>query len=198
MNNQLLKSALGLYGRSILSAVMGVFMWVSIGVIAMAMVPDGQVMTVPQNLTMNLIALAVQGFLFVVIVYSYAWRLGDKVGTQKLFQGESGDPHFGLKMALVAGVPSFAAYMLLIADKLFGLLDGYLMLYRVLNASLYPIMVWTLGMDWSRTTADVPWVGILLTVIPLVLMVVLSWVGYYLGYKQIAVGQRLMYGNKLR
>ncbi len=188
--------ALGLYGRSVLSTVLGIFMWVSVSIITTAVMPDGSTLTFVSNLAMNMVALIIQGFLFGTIVLSYAWQLGDKDGAQDMFKNRVGDAHFGLKMALVAVIPSLTAYALLLADRAFGLFASYSLLYRVFNGALYPIIVWTLGFTLDRPLADVSWVGVILSVLPTLITVALAWVGYFVGYKQIPLMKKLMYKNK--
>ncbi len=189
----LFKRALGLYGRCVLSTVLGFFMWISIGIIATALIPDGETISLAGNLMMNIIALAIQGFLFGTIVCSESWRHGDRDGAQDMFKNRKGDAHFGLKVALVSTIPSWIMYLLLIADKLVGLWSGMLSAYRLGNGALYPIMVWTLGNDLKRTIAEVAWSGVLLSALPILITLGIAWVGYYLGYKQVAVMKKLMY-----
>ena len=189
----LFKRALGMYGRCVLSTVLGFFMWISIGIIATALIPDGETISLAGNLMMNVIALVIQGFLFGTIVCSESWRHGDRDGAQDLFKNRQGDAHFGLKVALVSTSPSWIMYLLLIADKLVGLWSGMLSAYRLANGALYPLMVWTLGNDLKRTIAEVPWSGVLLSALPILITLGIAWAGYYLGYKQVAVMKKLMY-----
>lgn len=197
MKNECLKRALGLYGRCVLSSLLGVFMYCSVGIIATALTPTGEKLSTAASLVTNLAALVIQGFLFCVIVYSESWRRGDKDGTQAMFGGKAGSAHFGLKVALVASIPSWISYFVLIAEKLFGFWDAYAMLYRAGQLSLYPIIAWTMGSVLNVPAADIPWSGILLSAVPTVIFLAVAWLGYFLGYKQIAVGQRIMYSNKL-
>lgn len=197
MKNELVKRALGLYGRCVLSSFLGAFMYCSVGIITSALTPSGEALSAVESFVMNLAALIIQGFLFLVIVYSESWRRGDKDGAQALFAGKEGSPHFGLKVALLASIPSWLSYVVLIAEKLFGFWKNYTALYRVGQLSLYPIIAWVMGTAWDVPAAGLAWWQILLSCIPTLLFLAVSWLGYFLGYKQIAVGQRLMYANKL-
>lgn len=197
MKNELVKRALGLYGRCVLSSFLGAFMYCSVGVITVALTPTGEKLSAVGSFVMNMAALIIQGFLFLVIVYSESWRRGDKDGTQVTFAGKQGNSCFGLQVALLASVPSWLSYAVLIAEKLFGFWSSYTKVYRAGQLSLYPIIAWTLGTVWDVPAAGISWWGILLSCIPTLLFLAVSWLGYFLGYKQIAVGQRLMYANKL-
>lgn len=196
MKKELFDRSMALYGRCVLGTVLGIFMWISVAIITTVMIPDNEKLTFAGNLAMNIIALIIQCFLFGTIVCSESWRHGDKDGAQDMFKKRSGDPHFGLKVALIATIPSWIAYFLLIADKLFGLWEPYLSVYRLLNGALYPLMVWTLGFNWQRPLIEVPWVGVILSALPIVVVLVLAWISYYLGYKQVPLMKKLMYTNK--
>lgn len=190
---ELLSRALTLYGRLILSTVLGLFMWISIGIIASAMIPKGEVISPAGEFVQNFAALIVAGFLYSTIVCSESWRRGDKDGAEVAFGGKKGDPLFGLKVAAVAVIPSVVAYGLLIVDKAVGLWSGYLAAYRIMNGSLFSIMQWTLGKNWQATIGEVSWVGVILSGLPIVITLVMAWASYLIGYKQVPLAKRLMY-----
>lgn len=192
-SEELLSRALMLYGRLVLSTVLGLFMWISIGIIATAMIPKGEVISPAGEFVQNLASLIVAGFLYSTIVCSESWRRGDKDGAQVVFGGKKGDPLFGLKVASIAVIPSIVAYVLLIVDKAVGLWSGYLSAYRLVNGSLYAIMNWTLGKNLQATIGDVSWTGVILSGLPIVITLVLGGVSYYIGYKQVPLAKRLMY-----
>lgn len=197
-NNQLMKRAFRLYARTLLTSVLGAFMYLSIGVIAHALTPENKTLSGAGWFAMNAVALLVQGFLFSTVVYSESWRHGDKDGAQKIFNNKEGSPHFGLKVALVATIPAWISFIVLIAEKLFSFWPQYTMLYRVAHLSLYPIIVWSMGSMWNVPAGDISWGGILCSALPTVITVAMTWLAYNLGYRQISVGQRIMYADKLR
>ena len=196
--NELLSRALMLYGRCVLSTVLGLFMWISIGIIASAMIPKGEVITSAGEFVQNFAALAVAGFLYSVIVCSESWRRGDKDGAQVVFGGKNGDPLFGLKVAAVSVIPSTIAYVLLLVDKAVGLWSGYLSAYRLMNGTLYSVMNWTLGKNLQATISDVSWIGVILSGLPIVITLVMGGLSYYIGYKQVPLAKRLMYKGDAR
>ena len=57
---ELMSRALMLYGRCVLSTVLGLFMWISIGIIASAMIPDGEVISPAGEFVQNLTPLYVR------------------------------------------------------------------------------------------------------------------------------------------
>lgn len=196
--NELLSRALMLYGRCVLSTVLGLFMWISIGIIASAMIPKGEVITSAGEFVQNFAALVVAGFLYSVIVCSESWRRGDKDGAQVVFGGKKGDPLFGLKVAAVSVIPSTIAYVLLLVDKAVGLWSGYLSAYRLMNGTLYSVMNWTLGKNLQATIGDVSWIGVILSGLPIVITLVMGGLSYYIGYKQVPLAKRLMYKGDAR
>ncbi len=194
MKNDLLKRAVRLYGRCVLATVMGTFMYFSVGIIALAFSPRGSA-TAGESMVINVIALLLQCFLSFTMIYAEMWTQGDKDGGPVLFGGKRGDPHLGLKVALLSVVPALVGYALLIVEKLVGFWPQYIMLYRAANFTLYPIMVWTMGADWGVPAASVSWTGVLLSIIPTVIIVLVAWGSYYVGYRQFTFAQKLMYKN---
>lgn len=194
--NDLFKRALKLYGRCVLATVMGTFMYFSVGIIALAISPKGEATPAEAFLT-NFIALLIQTFLTLTIVYAEMWKQGIKDGGPVMFGTAKGDPHLGLKVGLISVIPAVVAFVVLVAEKLIGFWPQYIMLYRGANFALYPIIAWSMGTVWSVPAADISWSGIVLSLIPTIVIVVVSWASYYIGYRQFTFGQKLMYkGNR--
>ena len=188
--------ALGLYGRCVLGNILGFFMWVSISIVVFALLPKEQEkITFTANLIAGILTLLLQGFLFGSIVWSNLWTYGDRDGTKDMFKNQKSDPNHGLWVGLIATIPSWIAYFVLIADKLFGFWDKYTLVYRCCNGALYPLIEWTMKKSWQTPLAQIGWPGILLSALPIVITVVIAWVAYYIGYKQIPVMKNLMYKN---
>lgn len=197
MKNDLLNRAVRLYGRCILTTVMGAFMYVSVGVITHALTQDSETLSAGASFVMNLVALIIQGFLFCAIIYAEVWTQGDKDGAKVQFGGApSGDPHLGLKQGLLASIPAFLAFVLLIVEKVVGFWPQYIMVYRAVNLALYPVLVWSMGTRWDIPAADISWGGIILSLIPTLAISLVSWVSYYVGYRQISFAKKLMYKKK--
>lgn len=197
MKNDLLKRALRLYGRCVLATVLGTFMYFSVGIIALAISPGSEA-TAGESFLTNLVALIIQGFLCLTIVYAEMWKQGDKDGGPVMFGGAAGDPHLGLKVGLLSIVPMLVAFAVLVAEKLIGFWPQYIMVYRAANFALYPVIAWTMGTVWSVPAADISWPGIVLSLIPAVVIVLASWGSYYIGYRQFTFAQKLMYKNNNR
>ncbi len=181
----MIKQAFKLYGNTVLAGVMGFFIYLSMGVIFSLLKTNGFVM--------NLVALAVQATLFGIIIYNKMWMLGGKNGNAAQFGHIKGDPLRGLKISLLAAIPSAISFLALIADKLFGFWKGMTTAYRICHTALYPIVVWSLGSQITRTTADVSWVGIVCAGIPILFMPAVATVAYYLGYRRIVLREKILF-----
>ena len=195
MKTDMVKRALRLYGRCVLSTVMGTFMYFSIGIITHAMTQDSKTLSAGASFIMHLVVLIVQAFLTFSIVYAEMWKQGDKDGGPVMFGGAEGDPWKGLKVGLLSAMPAFVGYLLIISEKLIGFWPSYMQFYRASNFALYPIIVWTLGERADVPASACSWTGILLSVIPAVVIVLVAAASYYIGYRQLTFGQKLMYKN---
>lgn len=184
----MIKQAFKLYGNTVLAGVMGAFIYLSVGVIFSLLKVNG--------FPMNLAALAVQATLFGMIVYNKMWTLGDKNANAAQFGHIKGDPLRGLKISLVAAIPSAISFLALIADKLFGFWSGMTTAYRICHAALYPIVVWSLGSEITRTIADVSWVGIVCAGLPVLFMPAVATLAYYLGYRRIVLRDKILFVNE--
>ncbi len=198
MKTTIFSRAVRLYGRSILTTVMGGFMYISVGIITHAVTPNinGQTLSAGAAFFMNLIALLIQAFLFGSIIYAETWEQGDKAGAEHLLNHVAGNPHFGLKLGLLADIPAMLSFVVLVAEKLFGFWPQYTMVYRAAHLALYPIVAWTMGTQWNVPAADISWGGIFGSLIVVFAMPAVAWLCYYLGYRQINLGRKAMYKNK--
>ncbi len=190
------KQAVALYGRTFLASVMGLFIYLSIGVLVSIAVPRGETMSAATSFVMNLIALVLQGGLFYLIVYSRLWELGDKNSNAVQFGRMAADPLRGLKIGALAAVPSFLSFVLLLADKLVGIWSYAAAFYRVCQLGLYPVIVWSMGPNVMTTTAEIPLSGILCAGLPVLFVPAVACLAYYLGFRQIAVWENIVFVRK--
>lgn len=196
MKKTVVQRALSLYGRLILASVMGVFMYLSVGVITTALTQNTQTLSAGASFAMNLVALVIQGFLTLSIVYAEMAHQGDKDSGPAMFGGVHGNPHTGLWVGLVASAPALLSWLVLIAEKLFGFWGAYAAVYRLGQLSLYPLVVWSLGAEVMVPAARIGWGGIVAAVIPTLIIVAAAWVSYYVSYRQLGIAKRLIYKKK--
>lgn len=197
MRKDNIQQALKLYGRSYLAGIIGGFTWLSVAILMYtafrqegAEIP-GAVMT-----AINLIALFLEGGLFFLVIYGKLWALGDRDSNAAAFGNGGGDPLRGLKIGLLAAIPSFVSWLVLVADKLFGLWDTMLTMYRLGHLGLYGALVMAIGPNFQTTTAQIGWGGIVGAALPVLFMPTVAALAYYLGYRNIVVWERLMFVRK--
>ena len=202
MERNLLKTAGKLYGRTVLATLLNLFVYLSINMLFTVFADPNKQMTESTALIANIVALVFQVGIFTAMIYSDLWGLGDRDRNAVQFGHLVEDKQFGLKAGCVASVPAAVSFLLLVADKALGLWAPYATLYRVAHLSFYPIVVWSFGKQVAlpgnvlAATADIPWVGILTAGIPVLLLPLIAWFSYRMGYAQIAVKERLVYGKE--
>ena len=201
MNKESVKLAAKIYGRTAFSGVLCFFIYLSLSVIATATAgktPEGEVKMVSAGvlLAVNIVALLFQGLLFCSMVYATMWTRGDKDNNAVRFKRMQEDKLKGLKIGLVAAIPSILSYVLLIAEKCFHFYPGYAALYRLLQMAFYPIVIWAFGSNVTLTTAQISWGSIALAGVPILILPIVAAVAYWLGYSEISLGERLVYSKK--
>lgn len=196
MNKETVNRAVRLYFTTYLAAVMGVFIYLSVGVLVSVAFPEGQTLSGVTFAVTNAIALFLQGGLFFVIVYGKQWEYGDKDSNAAHFGRIQGDKWRGLKVGLLAAIPSFVAWLVLVADKLFAFWPYTAAVYRVCQLPLYPVLVWSMGSTVVTTTAGVSWGGILCAGLPVLFVPIVATVAYLLGFAHIEVWERLVFSRK--
>lgn len=190
-----INQAFKLYTRTILAGVMGFIIYLSVSVIFVAMSGGGEV-SASTLLIRDVISLLIQGILFYVIVYTKLWELGDKNQNAVAFGHMAAGPLRGLKIGLLASIPSIVSFLALVADKLFGLWSGMATAYRICQLALYPIVSLSMGTAVTVTTTDISWGGILCAGLPVLFVPAVATLGYYLGYRHILVWEKIVFVNK--
>lgn len=196
MNKENLKAALKLYGLSVLATVFNVLIYVSF-VALTGIFADKETGVDPALLTAaNVVTLIFQLLLFANILYSCAWQYGNKDLNAVKFNRMPEDKLRGLKIGLIASIPAFASFVLLVAEKLFGFWSGYTALYRLGHLGFYPAVIWSLGTDLSVTVAGIGWGGVLLAGLPILVLPLVAFIGYRIGYADILLAEKLVYKSQ--
>lgn len=192
----MVKQALRLYGRTVLAGVMGVFIYLSVGILVSVVVPRGEALSGGASFLMNFIALLLQGGTYFLLVYAGLWSLGDKESNAVQFGHMQATATRGFQIGLLAAVPSILSFVVLVADKLFSFWDKCAAAYRLCHVALYPVIVWSMGANAAVKTADLSWLQILCAGIPVLFLPLAAGLSYYLGFKQIVASDRLLFVNK--
>ncbi len=192
----MIKQAFRLYGRTILAGVLGVVMYVSVGILISVAVPRGEPLSATATFLMNLVALVLQGGVYFLLLYAGMWSLGDKEANAVQFGHMHATAARGFQIACIAAIPSVLTFLVLVADKLFSFWPLCAAVYRLCHTALYPILAWSMGSVVSVTTADLSWGQVLCAGIPLLFLPLVAGISYYLGFNHILVSERLMFVNK--
>lgn len=130
--------------------------------------------------------------LFIVFPYSHLWDQGDRDHNSVQFGHMAEDKWRGLKIGLLASIPAFAAFLLLIVFKAAQLVPQYVVYYRWINVcfwSIFNFFIPTSVLELSAVSwAAVPAMLIILAVLPL-----MTHIGYTLGYRQISIRDKIVY-----
>ncbi len=132
--------------------------------------------------------------LLAIFPYSMLWDLGNKDENLVQYKHEKEDLWRGLKIGLLATIPSAVLYLGLIIDKFASLPNVYLVIYRVLNIPFIPYINWLLGVDVYSTDMMTIWhfIGVFAT---LLFIPIVSCIGYRLGYAQFSIKEHMTYAN---
>lgn len=131
--------------------------------------------------------------LLICFIYPNLWQLGTKDSNLVKFKHEKEDKLKGLKIGLISVVPIYIFLLCPVAAKIFGFNFSPL-LFKTLNPSFFSLI--EVILNGARTVAELSaWRYILLMLLPLIIPAV-SAAAYILGYKNISVGEKMIYKKK--
>ena len=193
MNKHDIKQAAKVYGMTVLSSFFNLLIYVSfVALTGIFADKDGNV-SAGAVTAANVLALVFQAMLFVMLVYGPMWKYGNRELNAVKFGRRAEDKGRGLKIGLVAAVPSLISYAVRVAEKLLGFWPAYAAVYRLGHLSLYPLVVWAFGANVSATTAGVTWGGIALAGVPILVMPAVAAFAYRVGYADTLLSEKLVY-----
>ena len=131
---------------------------------------------------------------FCVFPYHILWEFGNRDDTNVRYRGQRPDPLRGLKIGLLAMIPFYVSWALLLLSKYVPALHNYLAIYRVIAFPYLPYTNWVLG-DVSAAADVALWRLLMLAPILLVVPVV-SAAAYRLGGKQFSLAEFLTFVKK--
>lgn len=127
-------------------------------------------------------------------IYPDIWHNGTNDSNLVKFKHKSEDKFKGLKIGAVAVIPSYLILIFLVIARLGALPDFPMVLYKFLNSSVYSFIEVILGGAVTVSNLAV-WRFILLFLLPLIIPAI-AGISYILGYKNISVGEKLVYKKK--
>lgn len=144
------------------------------------------------QLIFDIVAQVMMVILLLALPYSKLWLQGDKDSNAVHFGHMTEDKLRGLKVGLMAAIPSFVVYIILFLSKLGLVFPKFIYTYRLLNLSFLPIVNRTIGADVTLTT-EVSWLSMLVLLLTVAAIPFICWLSYLLGYKHISVSEKLIY-----
>lgn len=129
--------------------------------------------------------------IFGLFPYNLTWNMGSHDENYVNIGRKDEDIWFGLKVGLVANIPSLILYVLLVLGK-FGVVPSVILQWhRLINSAFIPyIDVVEMGVKTATelSIGSLFAVGATLVFVPFV-----CWLGYYLGYRQISIRELMVY-----
>lgn len=196
MNKENIRWAVKLYAVSFVAGVVGIFTYLSVAVILSIFVPAGQTEAPAILPATNIVTFVLQVIVFYMLIYSKMHDLGYKNNNAVQFGHMEADPLRGLKIGAMAAIPSVISFLILIADKAFGIWAGTATAYRMCHAAIYPVMVWTMGTAVTTTTASLSWGAVLCAGLPVLFLPTVATLGYYLGFRRVEVLDAIIFTRK--
>ncbi len=142
---------------------------------------------------MNILSQLFMLILYSALIYSKLWMLGDRDINAVNFGRMEPDKLRGLRIGLLAAIPSFVFYLLLVLAKLKIFTEKYLLIYRFLNISFMPIVMSVTGQ--GNSTAEISWLSILVILLTVAVMPMVCFGAYLLGYNHISLSEKIIYVN---
>ncbi len=127
--------------------------------------------------------------LFIAFPYSVLWDLGNKDKNKVQFNRQPEMKHRGLVIGLLANIPAFGAYLALWVIKALG---GQFPAYRPLNFNFISIFNFIIP-ESIKNPADAPALSLLLWFPVLLILPLVTWIGYTLGCREISLKDKLVY-----
>lgn len=139
----------------------------------------------------QLLSIVCMVLLLLCMPYSDLWTLGDKDNNSVTFGRMTEDKFHGFKIGLIAGIPGFICFFLLVLSEMGVFADRYLALYQFLNVP-YILVIQLITGGASAASEMATWCLIPLGLLTLLVPAVCG-LGYYLGYKEFSLSEKFMY-----
>lgn len=177
----IIKTAAKLFGKTIIINIMCFFLAISIVSISIALSGENA-----NYIVYGLIMQVMSLILLASFIYPFFWDKGYKDRNMVMTGNRTADPLKGFKTGLISIIP----YVLSV--PVFALIKGFpVALFKMINAVYYAFFDFlTRGTDKFCDLAC--WKFIVIIIIFLILPVI-SGIGYYLGYKDFSIGEKLTY-----
>lgn len=133
--------------------------------------------------------------ILVAVTYTVLSKEGDRDSNAVQFGHIQYDRFRGIRVGLLAAVPSILSYLFLIVSKLTGLVPQYVSFFRLSNMPFLPLFNHLVS-STVASSADVPWSAILAMAVTVVVVPLSCAAGYYMGYRHVSLSENLVYQKK--
>ena len=144
------------------------------------------------EISQNVITQVFMAVIFSILIYNKIGALGKRDGDDFRFNGKPIDKNRGLKIGLVAAIPSFILYLVLVISKLVSY-DLFAM-YKFLNITFRPIIDLIAGS--AIYIHELSFFVILAMIIIVLILPAICAAEYRVGFNDEAILNKLLYKNK--
>lgn len=130
--------------------------------------------------------------LFCSIPYSAMWELGSSDKNKVAYHHLEEDKLKGLKIGLIASIPCFLTYVALIVCKIVHF-SAYLAIFKLINPHF--MVVYNHLFASVEDIGLVSWPSILVSLLLSLLLPLVCYVSYQLGYHRISIAEKVIYKN---
>lgn len=138
------------------------------------------------------VAQILMAILFLAFPYSTLWYMGDHDRNQVQFGHLRENRLRGAAVGALASIPALVMWVLLLVSKVGGIFPAFVKWYRWFNICFLPYFD-SIVPTTVTNPADMPWSGVAAMLPILLALPVVTGVGYWLGYKEFSVRDRLVY-----
>lgn len=147
------------------------------------------------SVAMDILSQSFMFVLFATLIYSKLWERGDRDANSVNFGRMEEDKLRGLRIGLIAAVPSIVFYLLLVVSKLGLITEKYFFIYRFLNLTFMPVMSALTGKAGLVSSTNVSWLSLAAILLTVATLPLISHAAYLLGYNHISLSEKIIYVN---
>lgn len=196
MKSSLFKFSARIYGRTVFATIINFFVYFSIIMVATVLSnTEGKMPDVALNIV-NAVALIVEVLIFVTTVFTPLWDLGYKDSNAVSYHHKQENLFTGVIVGLIASIPAFVGYLVLVAEKAIGFFSALPAWYRIVNMTFYPLFTWLFGSAATTGSTTLSWSAVALSALPLLVLPIACGISYLLGYKGISIHEKMVYKQK--
>jgi len=130
--------------------------------------------------------------IFIILIYNKIGAIGKRDGDDFRFNGKPYDKNRGLKIGLIAAVPSVIMYLALVVSKLVSY--NVFFIYKIVNITFRPIIDLFCGNVTDINEVSLP--AILSMIIIVAILPAVCVATYKIGFNDEAITKKLVYKKK--